>query len=122
MGVVHLAILSKEFPIVLGTPVRRADPSGRPTRPNTISHRGVIQVINAATGAVLGYVSNSSMKRAQLRHQPSTDTALIVTFNTDSTGSGTGLALDMTVCFELVSVSKFSYTLTHRTRTQASVC
>jgi hypothetical protein len=97
MGMLHHAVPSKEFLTVLGTPVRRADPSGRPTRPNTISHRGVIQVINAANGAVLGYVSNNSMKRAQLRHQPSTDSALIVTFDTDSTGSGTGLSLDMKV-------------------------
>ncbi|KAF9786807.1 hypothetical protein BJ322DRAFT_1019393 [Thelephora terrestris] len=79
-----------------GTPVSRADPSGRPAPdPNTISHHGIIQVINAASGAVLGYISDSSMKRAQLRYQPGTDSALKVAFKTDKTGSGTNLNLVM---------------------------
>jgi hypothetical protein len=97
VGMVHRAVPSKGFPTVLGTSVRRADPSGRSTRPSTISHRGVIQAINAATGAVLGCVFNNSMKRAQLRYQPSTDSSLIVTFDTDSTGSDPGSSLNMKV-------------------------
>jgi hypothetical protein len=47
---VHCAVFSKEYSAVPGTPVSRADPSGRPAPdPNTISHRGIIQVINAAS-------------------------------------------------------------------------
>jgi len=83
-----------------GTPVRREDPSSRPNRPdrtsNTISHRGVIQVINSASGAVLGYLASNSMKKAQLHHQPQRDgSVLTVTFKTDGTGSGTNLDLVM---------------------------
>jgi hypothetical protein len=95
---VHRAFSSKEFPITLGTPVRRADPS---TVPATLSHHGVIQVIDTINGTVLGCVSKSSLKRAQLRYQPTIDSALIVTFETDLTGSGTNLNIVMTVCFYL---------------------
>lgn len=76
-----------------GTPVRRAGPS---SVPQTISHRGVIQVIDPSNNAVLGYISKNSVKRAQLRQEPGIDNALIVTFNTDSTGSGNNLNLAMT--------------------------
>jgi len=83
-----------------GTPIRREDPSSRPNRPNrpsnTISHRGVIQVINSASGAVIGYLANNSMKKAQVHHQPKRDdSVLVVTFHTDGTGSGTNLNLVM---------------------------
>ena len=105
---VHHAVFSKEYLAVPGTPVSRADPSGRPAPdPNTISHHGIIQVINAASGTVLGYISDSSMKRAQLRYQPGTDSALKVSFKTDKTGSGTNLNLVMKVWFELAPVDNF---------------
>lgn len=112
MATVHSSVFAKESPTtLLGTRVRRADPSVRPApdpRPNTITHRGVIQVIDGANGTVLGYVSKTSLKRAQLRHRPNIDSALVVTFETDLTGSGTKLNLAMTVRSTLASTSNSS--------------
>lgn len=92
------------FPVVLGTPVRRTNPSAGPA-PKTITHRGVIQVINPANNALFGYVSGGFQQDGTSFIELNASKALIVTFGTDQTGSGTTLNLAMEVCFDLVSIS-----------------
>ncbi|KAF9786805.1 hypothetical protein BJ322DRAFT_1217803 [Thelephora terrestris] len=71
-----------------GTPVSRADPSGRPAPDPTRS-------------VTMG--SSSSMWRSQLRYQPVTDSALKVALKIDKPGSGTNLNLTLKafVCWAL---------------------
>lgn len=94
--------LTPKSPILRrGTPVRRhADPSGRPRptdpgNPNSTKRRGVIQVLNADSGASLGYVSSTALNKAFYTYETSKDNALIVKFDIDETESGTDLNLSI---------------------------
>lgn len=78
-----------------GTPVRRTSPSDTPSNPNT-KHRGYIRVRNLADNSVLGYVSSSTFSTGQFGYKDITQ-ALVVNFETDSTGSGTKLDLNAEV-------------------------
>jgi hypothetical protein len=73
-----------------GSPVRRSSPSSVP--PVKITHRGTIEVHNAANGNLLGYVSKNLVNGgAQYGIDPTAANALHVTFDTDQSNSGTGL-------------------------------
>jgi len=93
--------------IVPGTPVRRINPSETPKpepepepepEPKTIVHRGIISVTMAGGGGVLGYVSATTLN-GQYRYSD-ISSALIVTFETDLSGSGTQLNLVPEVGFD----------------------
>lgn len=78
-----------------GTPVRRSRPSTVPP-PVKITHAGVIEVHNAANGNLLGYISKNLVNGgAQLGFDPSASNALLVSFQTDSSRSGTTLDISM---------------------------
>ena len=114
-----------EIIIVLGTPVRRTNPSAGPP-PKTITHRGVIEVINASNDAVLGYVSKDPLgaEDGALFIELDASNGLVVTFETDQTGSGTALNLAMEVRFYLFPTSSSSlhtHPLTFRTRARTSL-
>ena len=81
----------------IGTPVRRSSPSSVP--PATITYTGVIEVLDSNNN-ILGYVSSNLLQGAQAGYDPSLANALVVSFTTDQTGSGTQLDLTATVCFE----------------------
>jgi len=70
-----------------GSPVRRTIPSSVPSGP--VQYTGVIQVIQSGSGSVLGYLSNTAS--SSIVYSNSIANALVVTFQTDSTGSGTHL-------------------------------
>ena len=61
----YIGTSDDKFPIALGTPVRRTDPSQAPPVPEPepepiltgIPYRGIIQVRRLSDDAVLGYVS-----------------------------------------------------------------
>ena len=68
--------------------------------PVTVTHRGVIEVRNSATNALLGYVAQKFVNQgAQSGYDPSIANALTVSFTTDVTGSGSKLDITATVCF-----------------------
>jgi hypothetical protein len=90
---------SENFSIVLGTPVRRNDPSKAPEpkpepkpdpEPKRILHRGIIGIRNQADNSV-GYISRSPSSQAQYHYDADASNALVVTFETDLTGSGAQL-------------------------------
>ncbi|KAF9646479.1 hypothetical protein BDM02DRAFT_3188819 [Thelephora ganbajun] len=105
-GLTNAALLRRGLPLknpILrrGTPVRRIGPSGTPEpdpepepkpkpEPKTIHHRG-IQIKRSSDNSVLGYVSSSTSAGAYL--YSNINRALVVTFETDQTGSGTQLDL-----------------------------
>jgi hypothetical protein len=72
-----------------GSPVRRNSPSGRPNT-NTKKHRGAIKVKKASNHQTLGYVSKFALNKQQYVYGGA-DTALIVDFETDWSGSGSEL-------------------------------
>lgn len=92
---------SNEF---LGTPVRRTDPSAGPS-PKTITHRGIIQVIRQDNNAVYGYVSRTLLQTGISIIALDAVDALIVTFETDQTGSGSALNIAMEVRLDSLSIS-----------------
>jgi len=78
-----------------GTPARRSAPSSVPP-PVKITHAGIVEVHNAANGDLLGYISKNLVNGgAQLGYDPSVANALLVSFQTDSTGSGTDIDISM---------------------------
>lgn len=78
-----------------GSPVRRSSPSTVPP-PVTITHTGIVEVHNAANGNLLGYISkNLGNGGAQFVYDPSVANALLVSFPTDSSGSGTDIDISM---------------------------
>lgn len=80
-----------------GSPVRRSGPSTVPQPPVKITYAGIIEVHNAANGNLLGYISKNLVNGgAQLGYDPSVANALLVSFQTDSSGSGTTLDISMT--------------------------
>ena len=107
----HCTVHAEEFLIVSGTPVRRTDPSTVPEpepqpnpepEPGKIRHRGIIKVKSLSDDSVIGYVSKSPIGPAQYRYSTNTGDALIVNFETDSTGSGTQLNLFPEVGLDLL--------------------
>lgn len=103
-GLTNAALLRRGLPLKnpvmrRGTPIRRTDPSGVPDpgrepgpdpEPTKIRHRGIIQLKNL-DGSVLGYVASSAASTGQYIYQSDTTNALVVNFETDSTGSGSQL-------------------------------
>lgn len=78
-----------------GTPTRRTDPSAVPQPvSSTTTNTGVIQIRNANTGSVLGYISTTS-SNSIMALQSTSDGALTVSFDADSTGTSTQLNLGM---------------------------
>ena len=69
-----------------------------PSRPRTITHRGMIKVYNASSGQFMGYISTLSPGYFSLGFNSST--ALNVNFDTDSTGAGTNLNINIEVRFD----------------------
>ena len=91
--------------------------------PVQITHTGIIEVHNAANGDLLGYVSKNMVNGgAQLGYDPSITNALLTTFQTDSTGSGTDIDITMTVCFHLAPPFAFSHFPLFRTQIRAGPC
>ena len=85
------------FRTVAGTPVRRTEPSGVPP-PVKITHSGIIEVHNSANGNLLGYIAKNLVNGgAQYGFDPSVANALLVTFQTDQSGSGSQLDIQATV-------------------------
>jgi hypothetical protein len=78
-----------------GSPVRRQSPSSVPP-PVKTTHAGVVEVHNAADGSLLGYIGKDLLNGAQLGFKPSIADALLISFETDSTGSGTDIDISMT--------------------------
>jgi len=108
--------LLRKFQFVLGTPVRRQNPSDTPgpgpnptptPDPTKIRYRGVIRV-KGPNDNVLGYISSSSLI-SLYRFQSDISNALIVHFDTDETGSGSKLNLIPEVGFHLASLPSSSY-------------
>jgi hypothetical protein len=68
-----------------------------PPPPVTITRTGVIEVLNANNNNVLGYVSKNLVNGgAQYGYDPSIANALIVSFTTDQSGSGSDLDISTT--------------------------
>jgi len=92
-GVTNAELLRRGLPLkgpILrrGSPVRRQSPSSVPP-PVIITHTGIVEVHNAANGNLLGYIGKNLVNGgAQLGIDPSVANALIISFPTDSTGSG----------------------------------
>jgi hypothetical protein len=64
-------------------------------------YTGVIQVVDHGSGSVLGYLSNTASP--SIVYSTFIADALVVTFQTDSTGSGTQLDLSIVVRFSPLS-------------------
>lgn len=80
---------------ILGTPVRRTSPSSAP--PVKITHTGIIGVLDPSNN-ILGYVSEDlGNGGTQYVYDPSLANALVVTFQTDRSGSGTKLDITAVV-------------------------
>lgn len=78
-----------------GSPVRRTSPSSVPP-PVKITHAGIIEVHDAANGNLLGYIAKNLVNGgAQLGYDPSITNALLVSFQTDSSGSGSTIDISM---------------------------
>ena len=95
MVAAHRVFLSKSTFTVLGTPVRRTTPSSNPP-PVKITHTGIVEVHNADTDALLGYISTDFSYGA--RYTPVLADALAVSFQTDGSGSGSKLDISISVC------------------------
>jgi len=120
--VVHCVTPSDCFFVVIGSPVRRSGPSTVPQPPVKITYAGIIEVHNAANGNLLGYISKNLVNGgAQFGFDPSVGNALLVSFQTDSSGSGTTLDISMAVCLCSAPVFDLSDVLTLRTRTPAGL-
>jgi len=83
-----------------GSPVRRHRPSSvpdpKPDPKPKINHSGIIEVRNAANGDLLGYISKNLVNGgAQFGYDPSVVNAVVVSFKTDHTGSGTQLDISI---------------------------
>jgi len=105
---------SDGFSMVLGTPVRRTDPSAVPEpepqpepqpdpEPSSekIKHRGIIR-IKQSDGSVAGYVSFSPTPETLYHNDGNIANALIVNFETDSTKSGTNINISPEVGLDLI--------------------
>ena len=66
-----------------------------PPAPRTITHRGMIQVINAGSGQSMGYISTRF--KDYFSFESGSSTALNVNFDTDSTGAGANLNINIEV-------------------------
>ena len=79
--------------------------------PVTVTHSGVIEVLDS-NGVLLGYISKNMVNGgSQLGYDPSISNALLVSFQTDQSGSGTDLDITMAVCFNLVVMEALLFTL-----------
>lgn len=69
----------------------------KPVAPTIVTKRGIIQVLNSANGAVVGFISNSFFSGAQSRVQAEAN-ALVITFPvSSSSGSQVSSQLQVTM-------------------------
>ena len=133
---------SKATFIFTGTPVRRTNPSSvsddpvqvdpvqvdpvqvdpvqvDPVQVDKVTYTGVIEILNANNGHVIGYISkNLGNGGTQFVYDPSISNALIVSFQTDGTGDGTQLDISILVCSVAPSVLDTPHLPTFRARIQ----
>ena len=95
---------------LLGSPVRRTSPSPSAKPPVVITHTGVVEVHDASSGAILGYISTDFSYGA--RYTPILANALAVSFQTDGSGSGSKLDISISVCPGTVSALGSSHPTT----------
>ena len=81
------------------TDLEPADPP-TPPAPSTINRRGLIQVNSASDGKFMGYISTPAS--GYLSFGSSTSDALHVNFDTDLTGIGTNININIEVRLNLV--------------------
>ena len=101
---------------VPGTPVRRTDPSSVPDEPVQVVHTGIIEVLDAESDELLGYVARELSYGVEFAYDPSISNALHITFQTDGTGDGTQLDISTLVGSVVPSILDASHLPTLRTR------